>query len=86
MSNGAIREKELGLRQLKGILLHALNLVNGLLDETPAQTIPPFSENESSEAERVLEREAETEGSSQKNDRKAETKDPGSETPPRDLP
>jgi len=86
MSNGAIREKELGLRQLKGILLHALNLVNGLLDETPAQTIPPFSENESSEPERVLEQEAETEGSSQVDIRKREKKDLGSENPHKDLP
>ncbi len=42
MLNGAIREKEVGLRQLQKILLHALNLVNGLLDEGPeaAQSLP----------------------------------------------
>jgi len=87
MLNGAIRQKELGLRQLKGILIDALNLVNGLLDEPPAEAISPFAENESSEAESVLEQETETEGSSnEKNTGKAEQKDPGSETPARDLP
>jgi len=86
MLNGAIREKELGLRQLKGILLHALNLVDGLLDETPSETISSLADGESTDAERQFEGEAETEGRCKDDIRSAEKEDPGSEDLTRDLP
>jgi hypothetical protein len=86
MLNGAIREKELGLRQLKGILFHALNLVNGLLNETPAETISPVAQSESTLAEGVLGHREETENRSQEPVLEAEKEDPGSEHPTRDLP
>lgn len=64
MLNGAIREKELGLRQLKGILLHALNLVSGLLDEPPDAHSPP-AQGEPGEPEGTVEQQTGPERDSQ---------------------
>jgi len=85
MLNGAIREKELGLLQLKGILLHALNLVSGLLDE-PRDAHSPAAQVEPGEPEGTVEPQTGPEKDSQETVRSDEKENHQSHDLPRDLP
>ncbi len=85
----AIREKEVGLRELQKVLLSALYIVNQLLDEQPAGAVaaqPAGAEPESSESTPPRPHVGATRAARHDLGQRGIAEVPNTDTSPRDLP